>query len=136
MDCIFCKIVAGDVPCYQVAESESALAFLDIQPIARGHALVIPRQHIPLFYDADPACMAAVMELATIVSAAINASVNCGGMNLVMNAGAVAGQVVQHAHLHIIPRWSDDGIDWPWPQGELTETVACELIDRIRRHLQ
>lgn len=131
MDCIFCKIVAGEIPCYKLAETENALAFLDILPIAHGHLLVIPKQHVEFVYKADPALMAEVMALATRVAAAVNKSIACEGMNLLLNAGRVAGQEVPHIHMHIIPRASDDGIKWPWPQGELTEAAAKELVAAI-----
>jgi len=136
MDCIFCKIAAGEIPCYKLAETDQALGFLDIMPIARGHVLVIPKRHIELFHDAEPACMGAIMELATELAAAIKKSVVCDGINMLLNAGRVAGQVVPHAHLHIIPRWKGDGIRWPWPQGTLEEESARDLVDCITGNMQ
>jgi histidine triad (HIT) family protein len=135
MDCIFCKIIAGEIPCHKIAETEHALAFLDIMPIAHGHLLVIPKQHIEFVYDADPAVMADVMALATRIAGAVNRSIDCEGMNLLLNAGRVAGQIVPHAHMHIIPRRSDDGIHWPWPQGTLTDDTAQELVASITGNL-
>jgi histidine triad (HIT) family protein len=135
MDCIFCKIAAGEIPCYKLAETESALAFLDIMPIAHGHLLVIPKEHVEFVYDADPAVMADVMALATRIAGAVHRSIDCEGMNLLLNAGRVAGQEVPHAHMHIIPRSSADGIRWPWPQKELTEAAAKELVASITGNL-
>ncbi len=135
MDCIFCRIVAGEIPCHKLAETPVALAFLDIMPISRGHALVIPKRHVELAYDATPGMMAEVMALATRVAKALSQTVTCDGMNLLLNCGARAGQVVPHAHLHIIPRYEGDGIRWPWPAGTLAPGAAKELCAAIKTHL-
>lgn len=132
MDCIFCRIVTGEIPCYKLAETPVALAFLDIMPISRGHALVIPKRHVELAYKATPAMMAEVMSLATRLANAIADATQCDGMNLLINCGPRAGQVVPHAHLHIIPRYADDNIRWPWPAGKLTQEAAAELSAAIK----
>jgi len=135
MDCIFCRIVAGEIPCYKLAETPVALAFLDIMPLTRGHALVIPKRHVELAYKATPAMMAEVMSLATRVADAIARATGCEGMNLLLNCGKLAGQVVPHAHLHIIPRYANDNIRWPWPAGKLAHDTATELCTAIKGHL-
>lgn len=132
MECIFCRIVKGEVPCYKLAETPVALAFLDIMPISHGHALVIPKRHVELAYKATPAMMAEVMSLATRVANAIAEVTKCDGMNLLVNCGPRAGQVVPHAHLHIIPRYVDDNIRWPWPAGKLTQDAANELVTKVK----
>jgi len=103
MDCIFCNIAAGRIPCHKLAETPSALAFLDIMPITRGHLLVIPKQHVGLAYEAAPALMADVMALATRLAQAAHAALRCDGMNLLLNCGACAGQVVQMRVRHDLP---------------------------------
>jgi histidine triad (HIT) family protein len=136
MDCIFCKIVAGEIPCHTVHESEHTLAFLDIMPVSRGHVLVIPKQHVEFAYDADPAVMAEVMRAATQIAKAVKTVLACDGMNFILNCGARAGQVVPHAHLHIVPRYPDDGIHWPWPQGTLDADEAARVSNAIAETLR
>ncbi len=131
-DCIFCKIIAGEIPCYKIAETKNALAFLDVMPITRGHFLVIPKNHVELIYDARPEVMAEVMSLATQIAATAKKSLNCDGMNFLLNSEKYAGQIVPHIHLHVIPRYLEDGIHWPWPQGSLDEETAVKLIKRLK----
>jgi len=132
-DCIFCKIVKGEIPCYKIAETENVLAFLDVMPISRGHLLVIPKKHVELIYDADPEIMAEVMSTAVKISATAKKVLKCDGMNLLLNTEKCAGQIVPHVHLHLIPRYSNDSINWPWPQGSLDENSAAQLVENLKR---
>jgi len=131
-NCIFCKIVAGEIPCYKIAETDNVLAFLDVMPITRGHLLIIPKKHVELIYDAEPEIMAEVMSVATKISAVTKKNLNCDGMNLLLNTEKCAGQIVPHIHLHLIPRYLDDGIKWPWPQGNLNEKTAIEIVKKLK----
>jgi histidine triad (HIT) family protein len=116
-DCIFCKIVAGELPSTIIDEDERTVAFMDINPATRGHALVIPREHstdllsTPL-EDLD-ACMRAAQRLAHRMKEALNAD----GVNLLNSCGAAAWQTVFHFHLHVIPRFDDDPLRLPWIPG-------------------
>ena len=105
MDCIFCKIVAGDIPAHKVYEDERSLAFLDIRPASRGHTLVIPKEHAADIYDIRPESLAATMLCAQTVARLLRAKLNPDGMNVFQNNGAAAGQEVFHYHLHLVPRW-------------------------------
>ena len=136
MSCIFCKIVAGVIPCYKLAETAHVLAFLDIMPIARGHLLVVPKQHVELAYLADPALIGEMMSMAVRLGRAAQAALQCAGMNFLLNCGACAGQVVPHAHLHVVPRFVDDGIHWPWPQGSLGSDDAAALVQAITERMR
>ena len=131
-NCIFCKIVAGEIPCYKIAETDNVLAFLDVMPITRGHLLIIPKKHIELIYDAEPEIMAEVMSVATKISAVAKKNLNCDGMNLLLNTEKYAGQIVPHIHLHLIPRFLDDNIKWSWTQGKLIEKNAIEIVKKIK----
>ena len=117
-DCIFCKIVAGEVPATIVDEDESTVAFMDINPATRGHALVIPREHatdllsVPL-EDLD-ACMRAAQRLAHRMKEALGAD----GINVLNSCGAQAWQTVFHFHVHVIPRYEEDPLKLPWIPGE------------------
>ena len=135
MNCIFCKIAAGEIPCHKLAEDEHTLAFLDIMPISRGHLLVIPKQHVELAYLAAPALMGALMSTAVRLGRAAQAALQCAGMNFLVNCGARAGQVVPHVHLHVVPRYADDEIHWPWPQCTLDKDAAAGLVTAIRERM-
>jgi histidine triad (HIT) family protein len=107
MACLFCSIVAGDIPARRVYEDDRAIAFLDIGPWKRGHTLVIPRRHVDDILDADEA----LSEIAPAISATARLLIDrlgADGMNLLANAGAVAGQEVFHLHVHVVPRYADD----------------------------
>lgn len=137
-DCIFCKIVAGQIPCCKLFEDEHILSFLDIGPVSRGHCLIIPKQHVARLDDAgdkDAAALAAVMRLAPRLGRAVAAGVGATGWNFLQNNGADAGQVVEHVHFHIIPRMAGDGLGYRWPAGSLDPQEAPALVQAITAHL-
>jgi histidine triad (HIT) family protein len=106
-DCIFCKIVAGDVPSRQVYSDEHAYAFLDVGAWHRGHSLVVPRRHVPDLIVADPA----LTEIAPAIEAVARLLVDrldADGVNVLSSSGAVAGQEVFHLHFHVVPRYADE----------------------------
>jgi len=131
MNCIFCKIINGDIPCYKLAENENAIAFLDVMPITKGHFLVIPKKHYEFAEETPEELMADLMILATRIAATVKKTLKCDGINFIINSGKQAGQVIPHVHLHVVPRYTDDGICWPWSQGELTPEAAKVLIESI-----
>ena len=107
MACLFCSIVAGDLPASRIYQDDHAIAFLDINPWKRGHTLVIPRRHVEDVLDADEA----LTEIARAIAATSRLLVErlgADGLNLLSNAGAVAGQEVFHLHVHLVPRYADD----------------------------
>ena len=122
-DCLFCKIVAGDVPAIRIAESERAIAFMDIFPAAPGHALVIPRAHSDDALEADDADLAACMHLASRVGSAAIAQLGSTGVTFQSLARPDAGQTVFHLHIHVIPRVAGDDFTFPWPHvdGDIAE---------------
>ena len=108
--CVFCAIVAGDAPASVVYEDAEALAFLDIRPVTPGHLLVIPKRHAPDLADLDEATGARLFVIGMRLAAALRASgLRCDGVNLFLADGEAAGQEVFHAHLHVFPRFADDG---------------------------
>ncbi len=130
-DCIFCKIVAGEIPCHKVYECSNVLAFLDIGPLSEGHVLVIPKGHWETL-EAVPAPI--VAECAIVckrVGRAVAKVTGCAGWNLLQNNGAVAGQEVPHVHFHIIPRAEGDGLGYRWNAGALDQDRAGQLRDAI-----
>ncbi|MBI9015655.1 MAG: HIT family protein [Phycisphaerae bacterium] len=102
-DCIFCKIIAGNIPCAKIYEDDATLAFLDIGPCSDGHTLVIPKKHYETLDQCDPETMAAVGETLTNVALALVNALDIHGYNVVCNNGSQAGQEVPHLHFHIIP---------------------------------
>lgn len=128
-DCIFCKIIAGEIPCARVYEDENMLAFLDINPIAKGHTLVVPKAHYPTLLEFDSALGAPLLAALQRVAEAVRAEVKAGGFNVIQNNFTCAGQMVFHAHWHIIPRHENDGLpDWPGGRyvdsGEMQQLAA------------
>lgn len=106
MTCIFCKIVAGEIPAHRVYEDEDTIAFLDILPASRGHSLVVPKQHAGTLFDISPASLAAVSAASQTVARILRQKLACDGMNVFQNNGAAAGQEVPHYHVHLLPRWT------------------------------
>ncbi len=113
-DCIFCKIVAGELPATIIDEGERAIAFMDIQPASRGHALVIPRAHAADVHDIDPEDLRAVAVMAQRIAARVLAKLGADGVNLLNSSGAAAWQTVFHFHMHVIPRYEGDPLKLPW----------------------
>jgi histidine triad (HIT) family protein len=125
-DCIFCKIVAGELPATVVDEDERTIAFMDIRPASRGHALVIPRTHARDVHDIDPADLAAVAHTAQRVAAKARDKLGAEGVNLLNSSGAKAWQTVFHFHMHVIPRYTGDALRLPWvPSAGDTDAIAA-----------
>jgi len=135
-DCIFCRIVAGELPCEKLLEDDHALALLDIGPLADGHALLIPKAHY-VTVDAMPADVAAglLRHLPALV-AAVREATGCEGVNVLQNNGPVAHQVVPHVHFHVIPRNDGDAFHFNWPAGTYPQGRLAELAEAVRRGLQ
>lgn len=108
-DCIFCKIVAGEVPCHKVYEDENVLAFLDIFPHAKGHTVVIPKKHVASIIDFSESERAIFSAGLSATMRRVNEVIKPEGMNIGINDRPAAGQVVPHVHWHIFPRWQGDG---------------------------
>lgn len=131
-DCIFCKIVAGEIPCAKVYETDVVLAFLDIAPVNAGHVLVLPKAHHPTLMDI-PSDMGGDLTVAlSAVGKAVMEATGADGLNLMQNSYEAAGQVVHHVHFHLVPRHAGDGLKL-WPQApyddadempRLAETIA------------
>ena len=108
-DCIFCKIVAGQVPCHKVYEDENVLAFLDVFPHAKGHTVVVPKRHIGSIFEFNEDERAKFSAGLSATVRRVNEALKPEGMNVGLNDRPAAGQVVPHVHWHIFPRWQNDG---------------------------
>ena len=126
-ECIFCKIVAGDLPATVVDEDERTIAFMDIAPATRGHALVIPRAHAPDLLSVDGEDLKATAVAAQRLAARAKKRLRADGVNLINACGAAAWQTVFHFHVHVIPRYEGDPLKLPWipTQGDPQEIAAA-----------
>lgn len=135
-DCLFCQIVDGDIPSYTVYEDEDTLAFLDVNPVSRGHTLVIPKKHAEHVTGLDTATTSAVFETVQNVATAIEDTLGPDGINLLQNNGEAAGQEIDHVHVHIIPRYADDGFHFSFDSGDLPEADAEDLLDALQHRIE
>lgn len=126
-DCIFCKIVAGELPATVIASDERALALMDINPATRGHALVIPRAHAQDIGDIGAEDLAATIALAQRIAVRARRKLGADGVNLIHSAGSAAWQTVFHFHIHVIPRYAGDPLVLPWvpAPGDAPEIAAA-----------
>jgi histidine triad (HIT) family protein len=131
-DCIFCKIIAGELPSRRVDEDERTIAFMDISPATRGHALVIPREHSRDLTEIEPADLTAVALAAQRLARRAKDVLGADGVNLINSCGPVAWQTVFHFHMHVIPRYANDPLRLPWQPapGDGEEIAAAAALLR------
>jgi histidine triad (HIT) family protein len=125
-DCIFCKIVAGELPAQIVEEDERTVAFMDISPGTRGHLLVVPRRHVPDVIEVEPEELHAVMDTVQRMARRVLERLGADGVNVLNSRGAAAWQTVFHMHVHVIPRYEGDPLQLPWTprEGDPDEIAA------------
>jgi len=131
--CVFCKIAAGQIPCFKVYEDDVVLAFLDIGPIVRGHTLVIPKAHHATVMEIPPELLGAVNQRIPKIAKAVLAEVGVSACHVLVNNGAEAMQSVHHLHYHIIPRTPGDGIHIPWNTRNLDKAAGATLAQAIQK---
>ena len=131
-ECLFCKIIAGEIPCFKLFENDETLAFMDINPANEGHALVIPKEHSRDVYTVSDAAIAATVATAKKIAAAIDKTLNPDGLNLLQCNGPAAAQSVFHFHMHVLPRRKGDELklNWGLRPGDMDAIGA--LAERIR----
>ncbi|MFH0825186.1 MAG: HIT family protein [Pseudomonadota bacterium] len=135
-DCIFCRIVAGTIPCVKVFEDDKVLAFMDVNPLNRGHLLVIPKEHWVTIDEVDPDLYAHVGSVLCRLAKAVRSAVNPEGMTVMQLNGRAGNQVVPHLHVHLVPRWENDGLPitaWDPVPGDPAERV--EIAEAIKAAL-
>lgn len=133
--CVFCKIVAGEIPAAVVYQSDSALAFLDVAPLADGHLLVIPQAHYCKFADMPSEECVQVVGVLPRIARAVREVTGAEGFNILLNEGQAAGQVVPHVHFHIIPRFANDELGYRWKSGQYSPGRAEELTTALQSSL-
>lgn len=131
-DCIFCAIASRTGPAEVIEADERAIAFLDISPATRGHALVIPRNHYENLLEIDPEDLAHVTKMAQSIARRMPEALGCDGVNLLNSCGSSAWQTVFHFHMHVIPRYVDDPLELPWVPGEPQFAGLAEVAELLR----
>ena len=134
-NCIFCKMVAGQIPVTKIYEDDFVLSFLDIGPISDGHTLVIPKQHFEKLHQCPPEVLSRVASCLGSIAKAVTSAMNSDGYNLLCNNGRAAGQLVDHLHFHIIPRKTGDGVFNRWPAYEYEKGRIEAIAAEIRKNL-
>ncbi len=134
-DCIFCKIVKGELPSAKVYEDDMTLAFLDLKPVNLGHILVVPKKHFSNIYETPDEELGAMIKTAKKISIAVKKSTDADGVNLAMNNNHAAGQVIFHSHLHVIPRYHNDGFELWHGKREYKEGEMKELAEKIQKEI-
>jgi histidine triad (HIT) family protein len=134
-NCIFCKIIHGEIPSARVLETDHAVAFLDINPVNYGHTLLVPKVHCVQLSEVPDAVGGAIGELLPRLCRAVAAATGAHGLNVIVNNGAAAGQTIDHCHWHVIPRFDDDAVNWPWPHQSYSGDALNQMRFRIEREL-
>jgi histidine triad (HIT) family protein len=133
--CIFCKIVQGQIPSARVLETDQAIALLDIHPVNPGHTLLVPRSHHAHLGELPEEIAAHAGSLLPRLCRAVRTATGADGLNVIVNNGRSAGQTIDHVHWHVIPRFRDDAVNWPWPQGAYGGDELGEMRSRIEREM-
>ncbi|MCR5753231.1 MAG: HIT family protein [Acetatifactor sp.] len=130
-DCIFCKIANGEIPAKTLYEDDSFRVILDLGPATKGHALILPKNHADDLFGLDDDTAAKTMILAKKMAGTLKEKLGCAGINLVQNNGEIAGQTVMHFHLHLIPRYEDDGQKIQWVPGKPSQDELEKIQQQI-----
>ena len=131
-NCIFCKIANGEIPSATIYEDDDFRVILDLGPATKGHALILPKAHAANIYELPDETAGKAMILAKKMAGKLTDALNCDGFNIVQNNGEIAGQTVNHFHLHLIPRYEADGLNLNWPQQE----ISAEQLEEIRQTIK
>ncbi len=136
-DCVFCKIVSGEYSSSKIYEDDAILAFMDIQPVNKGHLLIVPKKHVELITGLDDETSSKMMLLANRINIALRKSgVKLEGMNYFLADGEAAGQEVFHTHLHLIPRFKNDGFGFIFPEGYRVDLPERDELNMIANKIK
>lgn len=134
-NCVFCKIIVGAIPAHVIYRDDKSLAFLDIQPLAPGHVLLVPLEHFGDIRQLPAGLAGSLMSVIPRLAAAVCNSTGATGLNLLQNNGPVAGQVVPHVHFHLIPRSANDGLGFRWNPRSYQAGEAERVATALRAEL-
>jgi histidine triad (HIT) family protein len=133
--CIFCRIVANEIPASKIYEDELTLAFLDISQVTKGHALIIPKKHVENLYDLSDEDASRLLITSRKVAIALKETYHLKGLNLVNNNGPLAGQTVHHFHIHLIPRYDQDNFVIQFHQNVPDFPTLSKTLNEIKQHI-
>jgi len=133
--CLFCKIIAGEIPSAKILETDTVFVFLDINPVNHGHLLLVPKSHHPSIAELSDEDAASTARLLPRLSRALVEATGAHGLNIIVNNGRAAGQTIPHGHWHLIPRFVDDAVNWPWPHSAYDGDELAEMQSRITHGL-
>ena len=131
-NCIFCKIIGGEIPSAKLYEDEDFVIILDAGPASLGHALILPKEHYANVFEMPEELLAKCVNLAKVWGEKLVKALNADGLNLVQNNGLAAGQTVFHYHLHMIPRYENDTVGELWTPGKLTDEMRQEILEKVK----
>lgn len=131
MDCIFCKIIKGEIPRFTIYEDDDSIAFLDVSPVNPGHVLVMPKEHAANFEEVSEKALMATMKTVKKVGKSLKDNLGVAGYNVYENNDPVSGQVIHHLHFHVIPRHEGDGLGL-WPQKKYEPGQAEDVLNKIK----
>ena len=131
-DCIFCKIANGEIPSATLYEDEKFRVILDLGPATRGHALIVPKAHYADLFEIPAELAGEAMQLAKKITTGMKRALSCDGYNVLQNNGASAGQTVFHFHMHLIPRYADDGAGISWKPGTLSDEERDAILKEVK----
>ena len=130
-DCIFCKLANGVFPTNKVYEDEDFTAILDLGPATKGHTLILPKEHADCLFDLPDETAEKLLKVAKKLGKKLVDELKADGLNVIQNNGEVAGQSVMHYHLHLIPRYKNDGQNLLWKPGKMSDEEAKEILDAL-----
>lgn len=130
-NCIFCKILNGEIPSTKLYEDEEFVIILDVGPASLGHALILPKEHYENIFEMPEELLKKSVSLAKVWGEKLVKALHADGLNLVQNNGLAAGQTVYHYHLHLIPRYDQDMVGELWTPGTLSEEQRQEILDKL-----
>ena len=131
--CVFCKIANNEVPAYTIYEDDDFIAFLDISQATIGHTLIVPKKHYPNIYSLDDVIAGKLGKLSVLLANHLKEKLKTDHMNIITNAGELAGQTVNHFHLHLIPRYINDGMIFKFNRNELSEKEFKKLHNLLKK---
>lgn len=134
-DCIFCKLANGEIPTNALYEDDIVKVIFDANPAAKGHVLILPKEHFDNIYELDDDTAAHVFKVAAKISKAYKKALDFDGLNIVQNNGEVAGQTVFHFHMHIIPRIKGDTVKVGWVPGTVDTDTIASIVEKVTPYL-
>lgn len=134
-DCVFCKIIKGEIPATTIYEDDDFKAFLDISPASKGHTVIIPKKHIADIFEMDDSTSQKIFKVVTKISKAMKEELNFDGLNILQNNGQAAGQTVFHFHIHLIPRYENDDIRLGWKPEKVDFSEITKIAENIKIRL-